>query len=126
MGQPANGTPGKFGYSDQGQLITGNNGTNFILAFILGALQGILAAGGGGGGGGGTPVTPTFVSLGASASQDIPIGAKGWTVTFLTGTGTVGGSAVPAGFSDSDGNTLAAAITVTTDAASTAYIRWNT
>lgn len=76
--------------------------------------------------GGSTPVTPHFVLLGASASQTIPSGARGWTVTFLTGTGTIGTRAVPAGFSDSSEQTLAASIAVTTDAASSGYVRWNT
>ncbi len=74
----------------------------------------------------GQTVTPHVVLLGASDSQVIPIGAKGWTVSFLTGTGTVGGAAVPAGFSDSDPNPLAATLTIATDSASSAYVRWNT
>lgn len=72
------------------------------------------------------PVTPSFHSLGASTSFSIPIGARGWTVTFLTGTGTIGGKAVPAGFSESDPNTLAAAIAIATDSGSSAYVRYNT
>lgn len=70
-------------------------------------------------------VTPTFHSMGASASYSIPISAKGWTVTFLTGTGTFGGQAVSAGFSDFDLGTLAVAIAVTTDSTSSAYVRYN-
>lgn len=70
-------------------------------------------------------VTPTFHSMGASASYSIPIGAKGWTVVFLTGTGTIGGQAVSAGFADSDSGTLAAAIALTTGATSSAYVRYN-
>lgn len=70
-------------------------------------------------------VTPTFVALGASGSQVIPIGAKGWTVTILTGTGTVGGLTVPTGFYDSDTGVLVVALTITTNAASSAYIRYN-
>lgn len=74
----------------------------------------------------GQPVTPNFDLLGASDSRSIPVGAKGWTATILTGTGTIGGLAVPAGFSDGDPNTLLAAINVTTDGGSSAYVRWNT
>lgn len=70
-------------------------------------------------------VTPHFVLLSAS-SQVIPIDAKGWTVSILTGTGSIGGVAVPAGVSDSDTNTLFATVTIVADAASTAYVRWNT
>lgn len=72
-------------------------------------------------------VTPHNTLLGASASQVIPIGAKGWSVSIITGTATVGSaSLLPAGFSDSDPNTLLATIIVTTDSASSAYVRWNT
>lgn len=86
----------------------------------------------------GTPVVPTFptgsssvtghtVLMGASASQSIPIGAKGWSVSVLTGTITLDGAAgLPVGFNDSDIQTLAVAKTVTTAAASSAYVRWST
>lgn len=76
-------------------------------------------------------VTANVASLSASA-QIIPVGAKGWTATCLTGTITItaggGGSAasLPAGFSDGDPNTLLNTVTVTAAAASTAYVRWNT
>lgn len=70
-------------------------------------------------------VSPRFHAMGASATYSIPIGAKGWTVSYFTGTGTVGGVAVPAGFSDSDSGTLASAIVVTTDSGSSAYVRYN-
>lgn len=85
-------------------------------------LQGVSASGSGTAG----PKTPHPVSLGASATQVIPIGAKGWTITVITGTATINGASVPAGFSDSDDGPLAAAITVITAAASSAYVRWNT
>lgn len=71
-------------------------------------------------------VTPNIQLIPASTTVSIPIGAKGWTVTFLTGTGTVDGAAVLAGFSDSDNKVLLAAISVHTDAASSAYLRYNT
>ncbi len=86
----------------------------------------LVAAGGGGGGTTPDPVTPNFFLLGASGSHSIPSGAKGWTVAILSGTGTIGGKAVPAGFSDGSEQTLAAAIVVTTDGSSSAYLRWNT
>lgn len=85
--------------------------------------------------GGGIPVTPQTVTasphnLAASTSITIPAGAKGWTVSCLTGTlsivcGTTA-SALPAGLSDGDANTTAVDITITTASASTAYVRWNT
>ena len=71
-------------------------------------------------------VTNNFTLLTAGQSQVIPVGAKGWTATILTGTGTIGAKAVPAGFSDSDDNTLLATVTITTDTPGTAYVRWLT
>lgn len=86
-------------------------------------------------GGGGIPSAPQTVTssphnLAASTTITIPAGAKGWTVTCITGTlsitcGTTA-SALPAGFSDSDTNIVGADITVTTGSASTAYVRWGT
>lgn len=76
---------------------------------------------------GGVPVTPHIVVLGASASQTIPVGAHGWSFAILTGTATVGGaSGVVAGVGDSYQSTLAATLTVATDADSSAYVSWNT
>lgn len=69
-------------------------------------------------------VTSNFHPMIASQSFDIPAGSKGWSVSILAGTGTVGGAAVPLGFSDGDTNTTAAAITVTTGITSTAYVRY--
>jgi hypothetical protein len=72
-------------------------------------------------------VTPTTGTMAASSSFTIPAGSKGWTFTVLSGTGGIGGvTGLPVGFSDSDPNTLAAGLTVTTAAASTAYYRYNT
>lgn len=60
-------------------------------------------------------------------TQVIPVGAKGWTATVITGTGTFGSAAgLPAGFSDSDTGTLGNTLTITAAAASTVYVRWNT
>lgn len=75
------------------------------------------------------PQTVNVVSVGVSENTtgSIPIGAKGWTFTVRAGTATFNGVAgLPAGFSDSDPNTLAVAISYTTAAASTAYVRYNT
>lgn len=73
------------------------------------------------------PVTPHFANLAASTSADIPSGAKGYMIAVLTGTAAIGSAtALPAGVSVSDARTLAAAITVTTDSASTALLCWNT
>lgn len=71
-------------------------------------------------------VTPHFKTLGASASQVIPIGAKGYFATILTGTGTIGGEAVPAGVGVGSSNTLAATVTIATDSASSAFVSWET
>lgn len=78
-------------------------------------------------GGGTQTVTPNVALLGASATQIIPAGAKGYSFVVLTGTASVGGVAlIPAGVGDADPNTLAVALTITTAAASSAYVRWNT
>lgn len=74
--------------------------------------------------GGGAPTTSNFHAMTASQSFDIPAGAKGWSVSLLTGTGTVGGVAVIASFNDGDPRTTAAAITITTGLTSTAYVRY--
>lgn len=86
-----------------------------------------------GAGGGAIPVTPQSVTqqpsviVPASTSQVIPIGAKEWTVSVLTGTATVNGAAgCPAGFSDGSTQTLLNTVTITTAATSTAYVRWAT
>lgn len=81
------------------------------------------------------PVTPQTVTssphnLAASTALTIPAGAKGWTVSCLTGTLSIAcgttASALPAGFSDNDPNIVGADITITTASASTAYVRWGT
>lgn len=71
-------------------------------------------------------VTPNFEDLTAGQSQVIPVGAKGWSATILTGTGTINGKAAPAGFSISDNNTLLATVTVTMDTPGSAFVAWNT
>lgn len=84
--------------------------------------------------GGGIPVvsTPQTVTLntallGASVSQTIPTGAKGYFFAILTGTATVNGTpSVPAGVSLGDPNTVAAGFAIATDAGSSAFMAWNT
>lgn len=72
-------------------------------------------------------VTQHSVKLGASATQTIPTGAKEWTWGILTGTATVNGAAgLLAGSSDSSDKPLAAGFDVSTDAASSAFVRWAT
>lgn len=126
MGYPANATP-ELG--DDQQL----------------TLKKILLALTGGGSGGpigltdaqlraaAVPVSQAAVTQAASVivpqstSQVIPIGAKEWTVSVLTGTATVNGAAgCPAGFSDGSDKTLLNTVTITTAASSTAYVRWAT
>ena len=71
-------------------------------------------------------VTAVFVSVAASTSGSIPIGAKGWAFAVLSGSGTFGGVSISAGFSDTDDKTLLNAINYTTNTGSTAYVRYNT
>lgn len=67
------------------------------------------------------------VLLGASASTTIPAGVKGYQISVLTGTATVKGTAlVPAGVTISSSREQAASITVTTAAASSALVVWET
>lgn len=76
---------------------------------------------------GSATVTQHSAVVSASGSGSIPIGAKNWSFTVLTGTATFNGAAsLPAGFSDSDTGVLAVAIAYSTDAASTAYVRYAT
>lgn len=70
-------------------------------------------------------VTPSFMALGASGSQVIPAGAKGYSIQILTGSGTIGGAAVTSVFSLVSHSTLAASLTVTTNATSSAFVAWN-
>jgi len=107
----------------------GINDTNEVqlLRWLVILLGGNVGSGGGAGGGIITvPVTPVSALKTAGQSGTIPSGAKGWTFTVLTGTATFNGAAVPAGFSDSDVNTTAAAINYTMDSPGTAYVRYNT
>jgi len=73
-------------------------------------------------------VTSNFVNVGSGASGTIPVGAKGWTFSLTSGTGTFGNAGTPypiqAGFSDSDPGVVAVAINYTTGANSEAYLRY--
>ena len=71
-------------------------------------------------------VTANIAAVEAGDGGSIPVGAKGWTFTVLSGTATFGGVSVAAGFSDSDANTLVAAINYSIGASSSAYVRYNT
>lgn len=77
-----------------------------------------------------TPQTATLAAptlLGASATGTIPVGAKGYQISILTGTATVQGTAlIPAGANFSSNNTVAATITVTTASTSSALLAWET
>ncbi len=120
-------------------LVTGGEGNNIATteAMANGSWGAVTLTGGlyggvktspaaGSGGPAGATVTATSVAVPQSTTGTIPAGAKGWTFTILTGTATFNGVAsLPAGFSESDVNTLAASITYVTASASTAYVRYN-
>lgn len=98
-------------------------------ATTTGGVSAALLTSGSGGGSSpaGAPITINSAAVPQSTTGSIPIGAKGWTFTVLTGTATFNGvTSLPAGFSESDVNTLAAVISYTTASASTAYVRYNT
>lgn len=73
--------------------------------------------------------TPVITLVGASLAFDIPKGSRGWSFSILTGSATVTVEGqtpvtVPAGFSDNDLATILKKITITTAAASSAYVRY--
>lgn len=78
----------------------------------------------------GAEPTTTFASpvvMGANATNSIPSGAKGWQVSVTSGTATVNGTVgVPAGVTLSSSHTLASGFSVTTAAASSAVLAWET
>lgn len=77
MPQSTQGSPGAFGYNDQGQLINSAQPTNYILAFILGALQSMAAALGG------SPVATNNTNLPYNADEQVltnVVGGPGPTV----------------------------------------------
>lgn len=78
------------------------------------------------GGGSSTPVTPNISNIGASAGANIPAGAKGYSFSLLTGTGTLDGVAITAPITIGDQNTLAVAVPYTTGSASSALLYYNT
>lgn len=129
MSQPTTGgTPGQFGYNDLGQIVAGNNNTNYILSLMLGALQQMIGSSGGGAGGGITVNYPSVTGHSSivSGAGTIPPNSKGWTFTVLTGpiASFNGAASLPAGFSDSDPNPNAAAISYDATGG-TAYVRYN-
>lgn len=77
-------------------------------------------------GAGSTPATPHISSIGANAGANIPSGAKGYSFSLLTGTGTLGGVAITAPITIGDQNTLAVNLAYTTGAASSALLYYNT
>lgn len=71
-----------------------------------------------------TATTPTFVAIPASSSGNIPVTAKNWSFTLLTGTGTIGGVAAPLLIPVS-GTTPTAPIPYTTGTTSTAFLSYS-
>lgn len=71
-------------------------------------------------------VTPHTVAIGASASGTIPAGAKGFTFSLETGTGTLGGAAIATGVTVKEGGILASSLAYTTGSASTAFLYYAT
>lgn len=71
-------------------------------------------------------VTSHFKTLAAGETQVIPVGAKGYSVSILTGTATIEGEAVPAGYSVGEEKKLLATVTVTCDTPGTATVSWDT
>lgn len=84
------------------------------IALLKGLLKALLS-----------PVTNNFATI-TTGSQVVPIGAKGWSAIFMTGTGTVNSQAVVAGASIGDPNITANTVTIAVDADSSAFVRWNT
>jgi hypothetical protein len=73
----------------------------------------------------GTTLVPNL--LGAAASATVPVGAKGYVITVMTGTATIAGvAAIPAGITFSSNRVVATAIVVLTAAASSAVVAWET
>lgn len=71
-------------------------------------------------------VVANYLAIGASDSQVIPAHSKGYGFAFFTGTGTVNGQAVVAGYAVSEEKANNVAITIATGADSSGIIRWNT
>jgi hypothetical protein len=73
---------------------------------------------------GGGSVQSNIVSMTASNTYTIPVGAKGWKIYISTGTATIGGTPVPTGFSDGDTGVTTSPIGITMGSASTGYLRY--
>lgn len=69
-------------------------------------------------------VTHYITVAGPSSSGTIPAGVSSWTFTVLSGSATIQGASVPAGFSDADHCRLKVPIVYTTGANSSLYIRF--
>lgn len=103
MAQPqTGGPPGKYGYDSAGNLIQDQSPIQRTLAYILGALQALVALGGGGGGGGGNVVitgttangntTSAGSNISPAGSVTIPAGAISVEFLFFpSAAGTVNG-----------------------------------
>lgn len=114
--------PGSY----QNKLVTteGSAHLSWGAATLTGGAEGAIAISSFGSGSG---VTAAPVLLGSDDSVEIPAGAKGWTVSVIAGTASIGGAGpLPAGFSDSDPNLLNSSLNVTTNIGGSAYVRWNT
>lgn len=115
MGQPSTGTPGSLGYDSGGNLLNSAQPTNFLLAYILGALQRLT--GGGAAGGSGLVVssgvgTYTPFAIASGQTGTIPTTAKRWVLENV-GTGndsTFNGTIMAGGISRSDNASPAAPI----------------
>lgn len=70
--------------------------------------------------------TPTFVAVTDGLELEIPIGAFRWSFTLLTGTATIGGLPVLAGFSDWDDAPILVAIPIVIGTPGTGYLRFMT
>lgn len=111
----------EFMFGTVGSTATGEAGLKVLIAGSTTASGGGVVT---------TPQTATLAApslLGASSSATVPVGAKGYQISVLTGTATIAGTAlIPAGVTISSNNTVAVAIVVTTAATSTALVAWET
>lgn len=112
-----------MGNNLQGQSIS-QNGVQRDLAPLVQVVVGLDANGNPSSGGiVTTPGSVTSTSSIVTGAGSIPIGAKGWTFTVLSGTPTFNGAtSLPVGFSDSDINTVKTAIAYDATGGS-AYLR---
>lgn len=111
----------EFMFGTVGSTATGEAGLKVLIAGSTTASGGGVVT---------TPQTATLAApslIGAISTATVPIGAKGYQISVLTGTATIMGTAlIPAGVTISSNNTVATAIVVTTAATSTALVAWET